>query len=70
MEQLGNELQQLTNIPHKFNCCNVNFYPNSSAKLGQHADNEALFGNAGDCKYIVSVSFGGTREPDVPREPS
>ena len=41
---------------------NLNLYRGWKSRVGWHSDNEPLFGERGDSKLIVSVSFG-TRAP-------
>ena len=37
---------------------NLNFYRGRSSHVGWHSDDEPLFGERGEAKLIVSVSFG------------
>ena len=37
---------------------NLNFYRGRSSIVGWHSDDEPLFGECGEAKLIVSVSFG------------
>ena len=40
---------------------NLNLYWRRHSRVGWHSDNEPLFGERGEAKLIVSVSFGTVR---------
>ena len=37
---------------------NLNLYPGRTSRVGWHSDGEPLFGECGEAKHIVSVTFG------------
>ena len=62
MERLAEQLAIITGHMPGFNSCNANLYQNSYTSLGLHTDDELLFGNKYDDKFIVSFSLGAARE--------